>query len=501
MMLFAAGDWLTTWLTPLWLIGLGAILSLVVLLVIWGVVSLFSRSAMRAVPEMVREGPLLPVGWTVLAAAAFGVAGFFFLPNTMQIVRSVERIPFTGHRQVQITVPGAHGDSDPERLKIPMNFNPHELRTVECWSDRSLRIFSQVEESGLPIIEWEIEADEDFYWDRGILSSNPFEQNGMDFLWVENQTENDATLTLETYTAPFDPQAITVVISAVSIVTIVLIYLAINGLFPKMSAIALATSKSEMAQPLYLILLGLGVTFILLFMLFPYYTFGEDIKVLKDSSFTLIMVFAIIHALWAASNSVADEIDGKTALTVLSKPINRRQFVIGKFIGISWTTAVMFIVLGVWLLVIVCYKPIYDARETANQTPTWQECHLEMVRTVPGLFLAYLETLIFAAISVAISTRLSILGNVMICFSIYALGHLTPLMVESGAQQLENVEFVAKFIATVLPVLDHFNIQAAIASGVRVSYTYLAIATAYCALYCTIAMLLGLLLFEDRDLA
>mgnify|MGYP001182713091 CR=1 FL=1 len=56
-------------------------------------------------------------------------------------------------------------------------------------------------------------------------------------------------------------------------------------------------------------------------------------------------------------------------------------------------------------------------------------------------------------------------------------------------------------IATLLPVLDHFNIQAAIAAGARVPSVYLAWALVYCVLYSSIAMLLALAMFEDRDLA
>ena len=160
------------------------------------------------------------------------------------------------------------------------------------------------------------------------------------------------------------------------------------------------------------------------------------------------MVFAILQAVWGASTSLSEEIEGKTALTVLSKPIGRRQFVLGKFLGISWTLVVMFVLLGVWLLIIVAYKPIYDARETANTDPTWQECHMETMRTVPGLVLAFMESVVFAAISVAIATRLPFLANFVICFAIYAFGHLTPLMVQSGEGQLEMVNFMARFIAT-----------------------------------------------------
>jgi hypothetical protein len=53
----------------------------------------------------------------------------------------------------------------------------------------------------------------------------------------------------------------------------------------------------------------------------------------------------------------------------------------------------------------------------------------------------------------------------------------------------------------VLPVLDHFNVQAAVAGGVRIPLDYLAWAALYCVLYSAVAMLLALILFEDRDLA
>jgi len=58
---------------------------------------------------------------------------------------------------------------------------------------------------------------------------------------------------------------------------------------------------------------------------------------------------------------VADEIEGRTALTVLSKPIGRRSFIMEQILGILWTVVVLFIVLGLVLLICVGYKPIYDS--------------------------------------------------------------------------------------------------------------------------------------------
>jgi ABC-type transport system involved in multi-copper enzyme maturation permease subunit len=239
----------------------------------------------------------------------------------------------------------------------------------------------------------------------------------------------------------------------------------------------------------------------MLYIIIPYNTFGEDVKMYKDSALMTIMVLAFLVAVWTASVSVADEIDGRTALTLLSKPISRRQFVLGKFLGIIWANLLMFIVLGAWMMVLISYKVVYDARETANPDPSWQLCATEMLGTVPGLVLSFLETVVLTAISVAISTRLSILPNLVICGSIYALGHLGPLIVQSSIGQNEFVAFFGQLVALILPVLDHFNIQAAVAGGVPVPPDYLAWAALYCTLYSAVAMLLALILFEDRDLA
>jgi len=63
------------------------------------------------------------------------------------------------------------------------------------------------------------------------------------------------------------------------------------------------------------------------------------------------------------------------------------------------------------------------------------------------------------------------------------------------------VIFLAQMLATVLPVLDHFNIQANIAAGKQVPIDYVGWAFVYCALYSAVAMLIALTAFEDRDLA
>ncbi|MCC6123441.1 MAG: ABC transporter permease subunit [Pirellulales bacterium] len=270
-----------------------------------------------------------------------------------------------------------------------------------------------------------------------------------------------------------------------------------------MTAVARTTAKEAVAQPLFFLILILGIFLLVLFTILPYNTFGEDLKIYKDGGLTLIMILSVVLALWTASLSIAEEIEGRTALTVLSKPIARWQFIVGKFLGILWPVAVMFIVLGAVFLSCVSYKVAYDARETSQQDPTAEVCLEQIEQIAPGLALVFMEAAVLAAISVAISTRLPMLANLVICGSIYFLGHLVPLLANSAVGKIPQVGFVAGLLSAVLPVLENFNVTAIafFEPGKTVPPAYLGLAGLYCLLYCGVAMLLALLLFEDRDLA
>ena len=92
--------------------------------------------------------------------------------------------------------------------------------------------------------------------------------------------------------------------------------------------------------------------------------------------------------------------------------------------------------------------------------------------------------------------------NLLISLSVYALGNLAPLLVQAKVSDSYGiVHFVGQLLATVLPVLENFNLHSAISAGQEVPTVYLAWAVLYCFLYSSVAMLLALLLFEDRDLA
>jgi len=490
MVLFGS---LTMWLTPVWILSVGVTIGMACLLVLYGLLWLVVRPAATAVTRVVRESVLLPITYLAAAFVGFCLLGAPVMPVKV-LVESLERLPSVGPQQLSVTIPANTDD-----FELPIEFRSDEVQRYAFESDQDLIVDAEKGTAySSPMIL--VEGNEPYSWTPG--SNRPRYFDGLvTKLYVTNQSDAPAKLTTSVLTDVEMPEVHQLPITAVAVVGTYLIYFLTYWLFPSVSVIAVATAKEAIAQPLY-ILVMLGAAFALVaFIYIPYNTFGEDVKMLKDSGLTTIMVLAILVGLWTASVSVADEIEGKTAVTLLSKPISRRQFVIGKFLGIVWPLFLMFVVLGTILLITVSYKVVYDSRETSNPEPNWQQCDAEMIGTVPGLALAFMETVVLTAISVAISTRLPMLPNLIICGAIYVLGHLGPLIVQSSAGQLEFVAFVGRLIAVVLPVLDHFNIQAAVAGGVDVPMNYLGWALLYCVLYSTAAMLLALILFEDRDLA
>lgn len=574
--------WITNWLTPLWLIGLGALIALVVLLILWGVafvlsrvpaigqlaenrslrskvipvlsvlsffvllgltlprlagpdgvrdaeatvmtalllvpvalacglglVWLTSRRTVAEVPQAIREGFLWPVFILTLAFSAFAFVGAAVTTHPKEILNSIVRLPYSGESSKTFTIPAATAavledeSQDPPQHSIEVNIRTSELHGFELTSDQSITVDVKKAEAVdvAPMIE--ASPGDTFAWQHRMDGKTLFEDEQIDTLYIRNYGLSDAKVIVKLVILPMHPEVRSVAFTAVAIIAVFLLYILQRAALPKMSAIALATFKSEIAQPLFMIVMLVGVFALLAFIWIPYNTFGEDIKVLKDSGMVLIKVLCIIQAVWAASTSVSEEIEGRTALTVLSKPLRRRSFILGKYLGIFLTVAVVFILLGTVLMLVTAYKPIYDAKENSLEQPIWQMCHLEMVGVVPGLLLAFMEVSILSAISVAISTRLPMLANFIISFAIYVIGHLTPLLVQSSVEgkMFEAVVFVAQLLSTLFPVLDHFSIEAAVAAGVPVPYTYLGWALLYTVIYGMIALLLALVLFEDRDLA
>lgn len=283
--------------------------------------------------------------------------------------------------------------------------------------------------------------------------------------------------------------------------------------------IARATTKEAIRQPLFFLLFFLAVAVLVLNTWMPFFTFKDDIKVLKNCGVSTLLICGMLLAIWTAGSSITNEIDGKTAMTLLSKPINRRQFIVGKYIGIVQAVLWLLVPLFVALSFLIAYKVGYDQREGSAEVTPWFQYHevaggseipflhperiSGISEVLPGVVLAFFQIAVLSAIAVAIATRLPMVVNLVTCFAVFVIGNLTPKLVAQSEQVIESepVIFVARLIATVLPSLESFDLSAAIDVGNRVPPSYLGIALLYGMAYATAAILAAFILFEDRDLA
>jgi ABC-type transport system involved in multi-copper enzyme maturation permease subunit len=295
--------------------------------------------------------------------------------------------------------------------------------------------------------------------------------------------------------------------------------------WPQGAAIALAAFREGVRQPLYWLIMAVVFGWMLLSPFLPYFTFGEDSKMVMDLGYGTIMLAGLIFGVLVASMSVSEEIEGRTAITVMSKPVSRRQFLLGKFAGILLAALLMTGVLGCIFNGVMWFKLWFD-KETVGD-PSWLEpTRLAFtgllgssvnfalgagiwfdaaVGMLPGLILGFCQVTVLTAIAVALATRLPMIVNLVTCLIVFFLGNLTHVLVQGAYGRFKLVKFMANVFDNILPGLEYFDPTPIIVHDIapnpaRFSF-YIGSVVLYAALYSIIALLFGLILFEDRDLA
>jgi len=100
-------------------------------------------------------------------------------------------------------------------------------------------------------------------------------------------------------------------------------------------AIARNTFFESIRQPVVVVLLGIATLMLIVANLTSTFTMSDDQKMLIDIGMATVFVFGALLAAFIASNVLTREIENRTVLTVVSKPVGRPLFVIGKFVGVA----------------------------------------------------------------------------------------------------------------------------------------------------------------------
>ena len=326
------------------------------------------------------------------------------------------------------------------------------------------------------------------------------------------------------------------------------VFIAVLGLllllWPKGGAVAMAAFREGIRQPLFWSIAAVAAGLMFLYLFVPFFTFGEDIKFMKLLGYDTAMLAAGAFGVLAAGMSITEEIEGRTAITLISKPVSRRQFLLGKYVGIFLAALALIALLG-WVFEWTIYmKPVLDPMDDSSDPlqaqvePYWTGLVAgttgpagDFLRGVVlwfssttavflGLAIGSCQVMILTALAAALATRLPMVVNLVTCLGLFFLGNLAPVLLEvagrmqsghaqehagQGSMPLELVRFMARLFDTLLPALEFFNLGPAVIRDrplpVGDYLLYVGSVAGYSLLYTAIALLVGLILFEDRDLA
>jgi len=303
-------------------------------------------------------------------------------------------------------------------------------------------------------------------------------------------------------------------------------------------------------QPIFLLLMTVSVLFEL-FLAVPYYfAFGDEPKLVENSALAVLFLSGLFGAVLSASSSLAREIRSGTALAVLSKPVGRVKFLLGKFAGLAaaltvltyintvglllasrmafdaygktdlpalgiFTAAVAlayllggftnfflrrtFVSDAVFAMLLICTMAAFIIFQFTSQMESMGTVGHVNWNLLPAAILILFALWILAAIALACSTRFDTIPTLAICSAIFLLGLMSDYFFGRPAAQ---GHWWASTLYSVIPNWQLFWLADAIETGKNTfQWTYVGKALAYAIFYAGAALAAGAALFEERELS
>jgi ABC-type transport system involved in multi-copper enzyme maturation permease subunit len=295
----------------------------------------------------------------------------------------------------------------------------------------------------------------------------------------------------------------------------------------RLSVIARYTFLEAIMQPIYALLMSLGTLTLIIYGLLPFFTLGDDTKMYKSVGLDVIMLVVLLATLFTTSKSIYEEIEDRTMLTLMSKPVRRWEVLIGKYVGIIFASALGVAILGIILLGMTWYRVPADHYLTASSLNDLVQAKIyawrmsDIAGIAPQLVLTWLQISVLAAVGVVLSTRFSLVVNLPTVIILYLAGNLTrylfPIATGPLADKSPMLKGFAWLISLVIPYLGTFDLKGlTVLSTIKIAsaasdedrtaiplsmlWSYVGIAGLNAIAYVTFALCAGLWSFRSREL-
>lgn len=256
-------------------------------------------------------------------------------------------------------------------------------------------------------------------------------------------------------------------------------------------SIATTTLGEAIRRRVLLVILMIGVLLLSVIPALSVLTARSEQSVMVSMMFFVLRYTSALIAIILTVYMIPNEIERRTIYTILSKPVQRWQFLIGKYLGAVLALAMM---IGLMSIVMVGLFKVFQQAEISRM--------LDLLRQ-SGMYL--IEMCLLAAVAIFFSTFVTPLVNFFISIGLWLVGTvLNPLydsiMNNSGSQPV--MKAMTKFITIILPNFANFDVKNPIINpgqqiGNETAY-YMGTAL-YGLLYIGILLIAGIVIFDRRE--
>jgi len=269
----------------------------------------------------------------------------------------------------------------------------------------------------------------------------------------------------------------------------------------KSLTVALTTFQESVRQPAFYALLVLGVVLLVFSYLMPTFTLiAGEAKFVRDIGLGTFTLCILLLGIFSSANLITTEIENKTAMTVMSKPLRRHEFVIGKYLGIIFSVTFLGALLTAVLATVIVAKVTGGdivIRSESTYNGVWPEVSI----LFPGLILGLLEAFVLIAVSVALSIRLPMILNVVLSFALFIAASLCGPLVDFLRESKSHALPLAKVFYYILPNFQsNAETFSAIGLGRTVPMSLVSWTIVYSLIYIAAAISVAVFLFQDREL-
>ncbi len=251
----------------------------------------------------------------------------------------------------------------------------------------------------------------------------------------------------------------------------------------RIQALAVNTFREAIRNKLLYTLLGFGILMIGSGVLLATLSYVEVDEILQDMGMGAIRFFSAGIAIFIGIGLIHDEVDRRTIFTILSKPVSRTEFLVGKWAGLTFT---------VWLQLALM--------ALAFGIVSWMAGAPLGADHAVAIALIGLELMLLVAIATLFSAFTTPMLAALFSVGLWMIGHFSRDLRALGEQSdLESVSTMADFIFRVMPDFEVFNKTLEAVHGLPILASEIWMAIVYALGYTICTLLLGSMIFSRRD--